>query len=130
MVVAGAVVPAAVVAGRSCGGRSCRRRSWHSGHVADAVLAPDEVARRLGELADGWSVVDGKLHRELRFADFAEAFAFMTDVAAAAEELDHHPDWSNSWNQVVVDLTSHAAGGITERCFALATAVDRAAASP
>jgi len=74
-----------------------------------------------------WDVVDGRLHRQLRFADFAEAFAFMTVVAGEAERLDHHPDWCNSWNLVTIDIVSHAAGGITARCVALARAVDRSA---
>lgn len=71
----------------------------------------------------GWEVVNGRLHRELEFSDFAEAFAFMTRVAACAERLDHHPDWSNSWNRVVIDLVSHEAGELTERDVALARAI-------
>lgn len=74
----------------------------------------------------GWSVVDGKLHRDITFPDFAAAFAFMTRVALAAEKLDHHPDWSNSWNVVTIDVVSHAAGGITGRCIQLAEAVNAA----
>ena len=97
------------------------------GAVRDEPLPTDEVATGLARLADGWSVEEGRLHRELELGDFSEAFAFMTRVAAAAEELDHHPDWSNSWNRVVIDIVSHDAGGITARCFALAEAVDRAA---
>jgi len=95
--------------------------------ASDAVLPDDELATKLAE-HPGWEVVDGKLHRALTFADFGEAFAFMTRVALAAEKLDHHPDWSNSWNKVVIDITNHAAGGLTDRCFALAAAADRAAA--
>lgn len=72
----------------------------------------------------GWEVVDGRLHRELTFADFSEAFGFMTRVALAAEKADHHPDWSNSWNTVTIDLVSHDAGGLTERDVALAEAID------
>ncbi len=72
----------------------------------------------------GWDVVDGKLHRELTFADFSEAFAFMTRVALLAEKAGHHPDWSNSWNRVVIDLVSHDAGGITDRDVALAAAIN------
>jgi 4a-hydroxytetrahydrobiopterin dehydratase len=72
----------------------------------------------------GWEVVDGKLHRELAFADFSEAFAFMTRVALAAETAGHHPDWSNSWNRVTIDLVSHDAGGLTDRDVALAEAVN------
>jgi 4a-hydroxytetrahydrobiopterin dehydratase len=75
---------------------------------------------------DGWDVVDGKLHRELTFADFSEAFAFMTRVALAAEKLDHHPDWSNSWNKVTIDIVSHDKGGLTDACYALAEACNKA----
>ena len=71
-----------------------------------------------------WAEVDGKLHRELTFADFAEAFAFMQRVAVVAEELDHHPDWSNSWNRVTFDLVSHSAGGITDKDQELARRID------
>ena len=72
----------------------------------------------------GWEVVDGKLHRELEFADFAEAFAFMTRVALLAEKADHHPDWSNSWNKVVIDLVSHDKGGLTDRDVTLAESIN------
>ena len=74
---------------------------------------------------DGWSIVDGRLHRELEFADFSEAFAFMTRVALAAEKLDHHPDWSNSWNVVEISLTTHSSGStVTENDRSLAAAID------
>ena len=88
-----------------------------------ALLTDDELDAALLEL-DGWEVVDGKLHRELRFGDFSEAFGFMARVALVAEKLDHHPDWSNSWNVVVLDIVNHAAGGITEKCTKLAEAVN------
>ncbi len=87
-------------------------------------LDPADVDRRLQERPQ-WSVVEGRLHRELTFDDFRQAFAFMTAVALEAEHLDHHPDWSNSWNQVTIDIVSHAAGGITEACFELSAAIDR-----
>lgn len=73
---------------------------------------------------EGWEVVDGKLHREVELADFSEAFAFMTRVALAAEKADHHPDWSNSWNKVTIDLVSHDADGLTSRDVALAEAIN------
>ncbi len=73
---------------------------------------------------DGWELSDGKLHRELTFADFSEAFAFMTRVALAAEKADHHPDWSNSWNTVTIDLVSHDAGGLTDRDLDMAKAIN------
>lgn len=94
--------------------------------VVDEVLSDAALAAGLAELP-AWTVVEGRLHRELEFASFGPAFAFMTRVALAAERLDHHPDWSNSWNRVVIDITSHAAGGLTERCLRLAAAVDEAA---
>jgi 4a-hydroxytetrahydrobiopterin dehydratase len=94
--------------------------------VADDVLTPEEVERRLAA-RPGWAVVDGKLHRELAFPGFREAFGFMAEVALTAEKLDHHPDWSNAWNKVVIDITNHDAGGLTDRCFRLAEAVDAAA---
>ena len=75
---------------------------------------------------EGWAVVDGKLHRELTFKNFSEAFAFMTRVALAAEKLDHHPDWSNSWNKVTIDIISHDKGAITDTCIALAEKVNAA----
>jgi 4a-hydroxytetrahydrobiopterin dehydratase len=72
------------------------------------------------EAPEGWQVVEGRLHRELTFGDFSEAFGFMARVALLAEQLDHHPDWSNSWNTVVIDIVSHDKGAITDRCVELA----------
>ena len=79
---------------------------------------------------EGWAVVDGRLHREFSFLDFAEAFAFMTRVAAEAERLDHHPDWSNSWNTVTIDLVSHDKGGLTARDGRLANAINEVEDDP
>jgi len=87
------------------------------------ILRDDEITSRLVALP-GWSQVDGKLHKELRFADFNEAFGFMARVALVAEKRDHHPDWSNSWNTVVVDVVNHAAGGITAQCVDLCIAIE------
>jgi 4a-hydroxytetrahydrobiopterin dehydratase len=78
------------------------------------------IEERLGSVP-GWAVEDGKLHRELEFADFNEAFGFMTRAAMVAEKMNHHPDWSNSWNKVDVDIVNHAAGGISAACFELAS---------
>ena len=64
------------------------------------------------------------ISRRFSFRDFSEAFAFMTRVALAAERADHHPDWSNSWNRVNISLTTHSAGGLTQRDFDLARAID------
>jgi len=86
-------------------------------------LTNQEIETRLAALPK-WSVVDGKLHRELTFLDFVHAFGFMTQVAIVAERSDHHPEWSNVYNRVVIDLTTHDAGGLSSRDFELATAID------
>jgi 4a-hydroxytetrahydrobiopterin dehydratase len=91
-----------------------------------AALTPQEVDALLGELS-GWSLVDGKLHREFAFADFVEAFGFMARAALAAERMNHHPEWSNVWNRVTVDLVTHSAGGITASDADLARALDELA---
>ena len=83
------------------------------------ALAPSEVESRLAALP-GWSLANGKLHRDFRFPDFVRAFAFMSEVALHAEKLDHHPEWSNVYAKVAVDLVTHDANGITELDFELA----------
>ena len=88
-------------------------------------LEHDEAEARLAEIP-GWGLTEGNLHRELEFRNFVEAFGFMAMVALEAEKLNHHPNWSNVWNRVVIDISSHDEGGITERCFALAAAVNKA----
>ena len=75
-------------------------------------------------MADAWVETDGALYRKFTFNDFAEAFAFMTRVAAIAEAQNHHPDWSNSWNTVEISLRSHDKGAITQRDHQLAKAID------
>ena len=85
-------------------------------------LSSAEIETALRAL-DGWTLVGGKLHREFKFADFGEAFAFMTRVALEAEKRDHHPEWSNVWNRVVVDLVTHDAGGVTQNDVALAARI-------
>lgn len=87
-------------------------------------LTDDEIQRRLPTELPGWALVDGKLHREYRFTDFIGAFGFMTRVALAAEAMNHHPEWFNVYNRVSIDLTTHDAGGISERDFALAAKID------
>jgi 4a-hydroxytetrahydrobiopterin dehydratase len=85
----------------------------------------DETALReaLAEL-EGWSLEAGKLHREYRFPDFVTAFGFMSSVALVAEAMNHHPEWQNVYNRVVVDLVTHDAGGITKKDLALAKRMD------
>ena len=76
---------------------------------------------------DGWSEVEGRdaISRTFIFADFNEAFGFMTRAALVAEKLDHHPEWFNVYDKVVVTLATHDAGGVTERDVALAEAMNR-----
>ena len=91
-------------------------------------LDTDQVRERLAALP-GWRLGDDGLAitRQFKFADFQQAFAFMTHVALAAERADHHPEWSNVYNRVDMRLTTHDAGGLTERDFALAAVADAAA---
>jgi 4a-hydroxytetrahydrobiopterin dehydratase len=87
--------------------------------MAATKLSESEISTELRKLS-GWSMANGNLHRVFEFKDFPAAFGFMTRVAMAAEKMDHHPDWSNSWNKVTVDLSTHSAGGVTKNDFELA----------
>ena len=84
----------------------------------------DDALATLAQDLPGWSLADGTLRRSYRFADFSAAWAFMTRIALLAEKHDHHPDWSNSYGQVAIALTSHDAGGLTARDVAMARAID------
>jgi len=86
-------------------------------------LTPEQLEQELGHL-DHWTVVEGKLQRQLTFKDFVEAFAFMTQVAELAESHQHHPEWFNVYNRVRIDLTTHDAGGISVRDIDFAKAID------
>jgi 4a-hydroxytetrahydrobiopterin dehydratase len=90
----------------------------------DAAQVRERLAAR-----PGWRLSDDGLAitRRFVFADFNAAFGFMTRVALAAERADHHPEWSNVYNRVDIRLTTHDAGGVTERDFALAAVADAAA---
>ncbi len=89
-------------------------------------LSDDAVRERLDSIP-GWQLRDGKLHRELKFADFNAAFGFMARAALVAEKMDHHPEWFNVYNRVTVDLMTHDAGGVSELDFRLAEAMNRLA---
>ena len=91
--------------------------------MAAQPLSSDAIAL-LPEQLPSWTLKEGKLHRELRFADFSEAFGFMARVAMAAEQLNHHPEWSNVWNRVVINLTTHDCGGLSSLDLALAQRID------
>ena len=81
------------------------------------------------DVPDGWTMEDGgkALLRSLKFKDFSTAFAFLTRVALHAEKVDHHPEFTNVWNRVDFRLTTHDAGGVTERDVKLAEAINKLA---
>ena len=74
-----------------------------------------------------WTIEDGKLHKEYRFDSFVEAFGWMSSVALISESMGHHPEWFNVYNKVVVDLTTHDVGGISNLDFQLASKMDELA---
>ena len=88
-------------------------------------LEPDERTRGL-EALPGWRTVAGRdaITRSYRFQDFNQAFGFMARVALVAEKLDHHPEWFNVYNRVDVTLSTHDAGGLTDKDFDLAGRID------
>jgi len=88
-------------------------------------LTPEAVAARLAEVP-GWThdPAGDALTRDLRLSDFSETFALMTRIALAAEQADHHPEWSNVYNRLSIRLTTHDADGVTERDFALAKRIN------
>jgi 4a-hydroxytetrahydrobiopterin dehydratase len=88
-----------------------------------AKLTDKEIAQAIATL-NGWSLVHEKLHKEIRFDDFIHAFGFMSSVALISEGMNHHPEWSNVYNRVVIDLTTHDAGGITSLDVEFAGRVD------
>ena len=87
--------------------------------MAVTKLTSDEIEANLKSLSH-WEVKDEKLHRELKFKDFVQAWGFMTQAAMLAEQMDHHPEWQNVWNKVIIDLTTHSAKGISRLDFELA----------
>ena len=83
-------------------------------------LSSDEIQTELKKVA-GWVIQDEKLHKVFQFSSFIEAFGFMTQLALVAESMNHHPEWFNVYNRVVIDLTTHDAGGISNLDFELAS---------
>ena len=90
------------------------------------ILSDADVTTALGRLP-GWSLQNGKLHREYKFADFPHAFGFMATAAPLIEKMDHHPAWSNVYNRVLVELSTHDAGGITLKDLELANLFEKIA---
>jgi 4a-hydroxytetrahydrobiopterin dehydratase len=89
-------------------------------------LDDQAISDQLAQLS-GWSVDNNCLVKEFKFDDFKGAMRFINQLASAAEELNHHPDWSNSFNKVSLRLSTHSAGGITDKDFELAKKADQAA---
>jgi 4a-hydroxytetrahydrobiopterin dehydratase len=88
-------------------------------------LSPEEREAALSELPHwSWDGNRAGIARSFKFADFGEAFAFMTRVAMLSEKADHHPEWSNVWNRVDILLTTHSAGGLTAKDITLAKSID------
>ena len=92
--------------------------------MAQRIGASEALAR-----LQGWTAVDGRdaIAKQFRFADFNAAFGFMTRVALKADKMDHHPEWSNVYSKVDVVLTTHDAGGVTDKDVELAAFMDAAA---
>ena len=82
-------------------------------------ISQEQIKNELKNMP-GWTVVEDKLHKEFHFEDFNQAFGFMTRAAMHIEKMNHHPEWFNVYNKLIVDLTTHDAGGITENDIKLA----------
>ncbi|MCZ6458368.1 MAG: 4a-hydroxytetrahydrobiopterin dehydratase [Gammaproteobacteria bacterium] len=99
--------------------------------MATTALSAAEIQSELKILneqaAAPWEIATDKLHKTYQFSDFVEAFGFMTRIALIAERMNHHPEWFNVYRTVVVDLTTHDAGGLSARDFKLASEMDQAA---
>ena len=84
-----------------------------------AKLSDEQIRKEMTHL-HGWSVLNGKLHKEFVFKSFIEAFGFMTTAALHIEKMNHHPEWFNVYNKIRIDLVTHDAGGITQNDIDLA----------
>lgn len=90
-------------------------------------LTPDDIVRHAEELSD-WEWLDDRIRRTFQFASFAEAFGWMSEMALVAERMFHHPEWSNVYNRVTVELTTHDVDGLSDADVELARRMDAAAA--
>jgi len=91
--------------------------------MSRTLLTSSELEQVLSNLPN-WKETKGKIERSFKFKNFIEAFGFMTKVALEAEKIDHHPDWSNSYNKVNICLTTHSSGGISQLDIDLATYIN------
>ena len=92
------------------------------------ILSNKQLNEYLEDL-NGWSVVNEKLSKTFKFSNFIQAFGFMTQVAITSETMDHHPEWSNVYNRVEINLVTHSEGGITKLDIELAMKVDSISSS-
>ena len=91
--------------------------------MAVQALNTSDIESRLAQLND-WSIDENRLHKQFVFDNFNQAWGFMSQVALLAEAMDHHPEWCNVYNRVDIHLTTHDAGGISERDFELAAKIE------
>ncbi len=91
-------------------------------------LTDAEVQTQLAS-APGWTLAEGKLHKTFECKDFVSAFGKMTQIALVAESMNHHPEWFNVWNKVVIDLSTHSVKGISDLDFQLASKINEILAS-
>lgn len=92
------------------------------------ILSNKQLNEYLEDL-NGWSVVNEKLSKTFKFSNFIQAFGFMTQVAITSEAMDHHPEWSNVYNRVEINLITHSEGGITKLDTELAQKIDTISSS-
>lgn len=92
------------------------------------ILSNKQLNECLEDL-DGWSIENEKLSKTFKFSSFIQAFGFMTQVAITSETIDHHPEWSNIYNRVEINLVTHSEGGITKLDIELAIKIDSISSS-
>jgi 4a-hydroxytetrahydrobiopterin dehydratase len=89
------------------------------------ALTPSIIEEQLKETLPGWEFKNNSISKEFTFNNFIKAFSFMTAIALESEKMDHHPDWTNGYNKVSIKLSTHSAGGVTEKDFALAKKIEK-----
>jgi 4a-hydroxytetrahydrobiopterin dehydratase len=106
--------------------RSKTKETWFFEFIGYDFLNLAKKKPMKNETPGGWIEKDNALHQKFTFKDFSEAFSFMTRVALAAEKMDHHPSWKNTWNTVEISLNTHDAGDtVTEKDHQLAAKIDQ-----
>ncbi|HQS23964.1 MAG: 4a-hydroxytetrahydrobiopterin dehydratase [Sphingobacteriia bacterium 24-36-13] len=88
-------------------------------------LNKEEISERMKNIDAAWFLVEKSIIKEFLFKNFNQAFSFMSEVALIAEKQQHHPSWSNTYNKVFISLTTHDAGGLTQKDFDLAIEIDK-----